>query len=756
MKAKSLFIIFLSLCLALSSILLITSTINNKKNKAYADTRTDLIEAGIQRAEYLYQYRWTPTKTLGGWGTTFYANNSYTVPYSQPYYYGGYLFYNITLAQFEDYALNGTNGFYDYHNNNGNTSPCPKYGIDCSAFVSFCIGSKTRYTTYTIKTNADSNTNGFYNKSWNTATRGDILNCNNASRQHVLLIKEVSGENITTYESTPGYSMGYQDIRVRTQTKTQWANDGYNVVGHDYTTNCGGAPKDDITGRPLGLPVKSNTVLGSCQTNNASSSWDRTNAFNTSSENFENRKVSISSFVGNDAIYFNQSNSTNLKVGATFKTTGKTSTELYGKFGIGFFNSAGKGLFTYVDAFGTNGTNLSNITGTNVGVVAKNPSIADQWDWKASTNYNIATNVYSSSSPIQIEIDRKGVTFDIYVNGNLVKSINGSNYYLSATENIYPCILTFNTCIEVTNYYSVATHDSLTIDGNLEDWQNLNSWAYIDANKKQALDKRSTKGVTFYTRWTDSGLFIYAIAKHAWNPTENGDWWQNTNFEIIINEDDSASQYYAISSQVRGFDSFYFKTSGTSGNYTSVLEAFIADCELFDNGINIGLAFKIRDYTNGIYDDIFPIGLTTYTDYWWADNKDPHTLPFALENEADIVIPETPSSSSSSVSSNVTSNVSNVNSNTSKTSDEQSSNASSSEKSTYSATSSNSSQDITSNNTAINSANSETPSTNSSSNSSTEGLTPSTSGCGASINVIYLLPLCFIAIILIIKKQKNN
>ena len=135
MITKRISIIFLSLCLAFCSIILISTSVNNKKSNVYADTRTDLIEAGMARAEYMYQYRWTPTQNLGGWGTTFYAGESYTVPYSQPYYYGGYIFYNITLAQFEEYALNGSNGFYNYHDNNGNTSPCPRFGMDCSGFT---------------------------------------------------------------------------------------------------------------------------------------------------------------------------------------------------------------------------------------------------------------------------------------------------------------------------------------------------------------------------------------------------------------------------------------------------------------------------------------------------------------------------------------------------------------------------------------------------------------------------------------------
>jgi len=211
--------------------------------------REKLVETALQKAEFLYKYRWCCQKTFNGWETTFLENNYYTIPYSQPYFYGGYLFYNITLDKFEEHAKNKTGKFYDYHDNNGGTTQCPTYGTDCSAFVSFCIGSKTRYSTKVIKNYADNSAYGFCYKDFDTAEKGDLLNCNNNDRQHVLIIKEVNGEDITTYESTTGYKWGNTDIFVRTQTKAQWKRDGYQVVWHDYVTNCGGAPFDDLITR---------------------------------------------------------------------------------------------------------------------------------------------------------------------------------------------------------------------------------------------------------------------------------------------------------------------------------------------------------------------------------------------------------------------------------------------------------------------------------------------------------------------------
>lgn len=382
------------------------------------------------------------------------------------------------------------------------------------------------------------------------------------------------------------------------------------------------------------LTVKSNAVVGNTESNSSHSGWDLTSAYNTSNSNFNNRKAVLTSLSGDNLLYFNQSKSENIKVGATLKATSKLTNELFGKFGIGFFTKSGKGLWVYVDAEGTSGTSLSSITGKNVAVVGKNSSISDGWDWKTSTNVDIATNVYSSTSSITIEIDRQGARFDVYINGAFVKTLYGLNYDIEPTEQIYPCIQSFGTYIEVTNYYSTPTHNSLTIDGDLSDWQNLAIWNSINDNKKEIYDSTNpTKGATFYHRWTREGLFIYAISKHSKDSTGQANWWENTNFEIIINQDDSASQYYATSSEARGLDSFYFKTSGSNGNYTTVLEAFIKDCNLFKKGINIGFAFKVRAYINtSISDYITPAG-GTQTDYWWAENLNPHNLPFTLTQE---------------------------------------------------------------------------------------------------------------------------
>lgn len=94
----------LVLVMSITSVMAISSVTSDKKsndNTVYAATRDEKIEKAIARAEYILNFRWTAVASFTGWGYTFTKGNSYTIPYGQPYNHGGYLFYNITLAQFE-------------------------------------------------------------------------------------------------------------------------------------------------------------------------------------------------------------------------------------------------------------------------------------------------------------------------------------------------------------------------------------------------------------------------------------------------------------------------------------------------------------------------------------------------------------------------------------------------------------------------------------------------------------------------------
>ncbi|MBO4963124.1 MAG: hypothetical protein J6C97_05030, partial [Clostridia bacterium] len=538
---------------AVSSFVAINSVITtNKSKKVLAATREENLELALARAEYILNYRWTPTRTLGGWGTTFYAGNQYTIPYSQPYMYGGYLFYNITLEQFEQYAASGSNGFYDYHNNGGQTTACPRYGLDCSAFASFCLGVPTRCTTYTFETWANNGSNGFYYKNFNTVSRGDLLNSNSVG--HVLVVGEVNGDNVSCYESTPQYRSGRADICYTTKTKAQWQSIGYNVLGYDYRGT--GAPLDDVTTNRLGAPAKDNHVLGDCTSGKADTSWDLTKNYSPNNILYSARTAVLNSAMGDNILYFNQTNSTHVTAQAKFTATGKTSSELWGKFGISLINDNGNGLFFYCNASGTEGTGVENITGTKVGIIRRDAT--SSWKWGTEIEVD---NKWSASSPVTLKLERIGGYFKCYVDNEVVFTGIVTDYGLGVEESVYPSIRSFNTYLSVSEYSSYATHNSFVIDGDLSDWQANENWDTILADKKSVADKTDTnKNATFYHRLTDEGLFVYAIANHTQTTSGSENWWENTNFEMFINSSEDSAQYFVSEDLVQGFTSFAFRT----------------------------------------------------------------------------------------------------------------------------------------------------------------------------------------------------
>ena len=101
----------------------------------------------LARAQDCKGYTWTPTKDLVGWrkSKTYYANTTYTgLPYSQntQAYPVVYTFattsFTAALSEPDFYTSVTTNGIV-----------MPRYGLDCSAFLSYCIGIN-RVTTHTF------------------------------------------------------------------------------------------------------------------------------------------------------------------------------------------------------------------------------------------------------------------------------------------------------------------------------------------------------------------------------------------------------------------------------------------------------------------------------------------------------------------------------------------------------------------------------------------------------------------------------
>lgn len=87
---------------------------------------------------------------VSGWNYnyTFYAGNTYRIPYGQPINSGYYIGYGVSVDDFMNSANTYGSVYYNSRSTYGSTSSV-YYATDCSAFVSWCWGVD-RKTTYSI------------------------------------------------------------------------------------------------------------------------------------------------------------------------------------------------------------------------------------------------------------------------------------------------------------------------------------------------------------------------------------------------------------------------------------------------------------------------------------------------------------------------------------------------------------------------------------------------------------------------------
>lgn len=180
----------------------------------------------LDRANSMVQYRWTPAQNLTGWKNkkTFAANTAVAgIPYSQTPN-------QTTLTAYEN-ALKNKPDFYEKYISNGNYMP--KYGNDCSGFVSI---------SWNI---ARSTTLGFYNgiikgtykkigeydptkpdksklkSAYALLCEGDAVVKYSSGSGHTFIIKQNRNPSVDVYEQTP-----YQAV-CRTWTYEDMSAAGY-------------------------------------------------------------------------------------------------------------------------------------------------------------------------------------------------------------------------------------------------------------------------------------------------------------------------------------------------------------------------------------------------------------------------------------------------------------------------------------------------------------------------------------------------
>lgn len=183
-------------------------TSNGDSKSLSSDERDDI----ISKASAMYNVYWTPTvNNIRGWKNkyTFTVGNSYHIPYSQTAYQVDDLGFENA---FENYQ---STGFYNNYTRviDGSTIIMPKYGNDCSGFVSFCWGISRHTTSGFIsginsgdfeKVGSYDNSNPSYDDlmtSYESLQYGDAV----VTGGHTFLIGNNFADSVICYEQTPYY-----------------------------------------------------------------------------------------------------------------------------------------------------------------------------------------------------------------------------------------------------------------------------------------------------------------------------------------------------------------------------------------------------------------------------------------------------------------------------------------------------------------------------------------------------------------------
>ncbi len=158
----------------------------------------------VARADYMYNSTWVCKKDVSGWrgNYTFYAGNTYRMPYAWPVSAGAYIGFGVSVDDFLTAAANSSSVFYTsqsyYSGESGSYSTY--YGSDCSSFVSWCWGV-SRNTTYGIPNLSTYIGDVTVNNSTYSLQLGDALN----SSGHVVLVTDLKYDSngaITQIEIT--------------------------------------------------------------------------------------------------------------------------------------------------------------------------------------------------------------------------------------------------------------------------------------------------------------------------------------------------------------------------------------------------------------------------------------------------------------------------------------------------------------------------------------------------------------------------
>jgi len=210
-----------------------TNSLNNTKN--ISNTSDNYLRNQVAaKAKAMIDVSWTPTSNLIGWeslktfrtGVTYYG-----IPYSQ------------TVNQVDEKAFKDSMSLSNFYSSLTNIygGLMPRYGNDCSGFLSIAWGITRRNTTYFrngIKDGTytkvgsyttDNPTVAQLKNSYKFLQKGDAVVC--VGHTFMIYSNDVSNSKVTAYEQTP------PNAQLTTWTYDQLANDTYLPFTLKYMDN---------------------------------------------------------------------------------------------------------------------------------------------------------------------------------------------------------------------------------------------------------------------------------------------------------------------------------------------------------------------------------------------------------------------------------------------------------------------------------------------------------------------------------------
>ncbi len=251
----------------------------------------------VKRARQLTEIQWTPLEDRNQWGYygTFKAETTYTgIPYGQPVNTNGYIGYGVSLEAFTTAVLDNTSRFYTGYSNYNKIAPA--LSTDCSGYVSYAWGLKSRKTTYYIGDVAEK----VGDQSLYSLQVGDCLN---EASSHVVLISSLTYDasgtivGLQVMEQTPVITKvtnyGQGGTKSLASFQSYYLNGGYVIYRNPK--------RDDVTYTPSPVvPLDGELVAGQKELAPKS----RTSAF------VGGKTVSLTSAVPGDTIYYTLDGST--------------------------------------------------------------------------------------------------------------------------------------------------------------------------------------------------------------------------------------------------------------------------------------------------------------------------------------------------------------------------------------------------------------------------------------------------------------